>query len=57
MSAESKKSILLVDDEPLTCESFQALLTKFGYQVRPQVALRRAMPAPKATGFLSFWWI
>jgi DNA-binding response OmpR family regulator len=33
MSAESKKSILLVDDEPLTCESFQALLRKFGYQV------------------------
>jgi DNA-binding response OmpR family regulator len=33
MPAESKKSILLVDDEPLTCESFQALLRKFGYQV------------------------
>jgi DNA-binding response OmpR family regulator len=33
MSVEPKKSILLVDDEPLTRESYQALLTKFGYQV------------------------
>jgi DNA-binding response OmpR family regulator len=51
MPAESKKSILLVDDEPLTCESFQALLRKFGYQVETAGCLEAAYSRAESNRF------